>query len=144
MKSNQDSNGADGDQAAIASIKRDILITWALVPPQYNMLRPIDYLLSTIQQVFPPFSNVANHEYFSKWNPIVQGDLSLSSAMGNTPDEAKLKKAVRKLRVLLHPDRLPKDFDKKQHFVCKMLWDVSNDAYEEFLKQKDDLDWVNK
>ena len=64
--------------------------------------------------------------------------------MGNSPDEAKLKKAVRKLRVLLHPDRLPREFDKKQIFVCKMLWDVSNDAYEEFLKQKDDLDWIHK
>ena len=57
-------------------------------------------------------------------------------------DESKLKKAVRKLRVFLHPDRLPKEFDSKQSFVCKMLWDVSNDAYEEFLKSKEDLDWV--
>ena len=58
-------------------------------------------------------------------------------------EEMKLKKAHRKLRVFLHPDRLPKDFDVKQKFVCKMLWDVSNDAYEEFMKNKDDLDWVN-
>jgi len=57
-------------------------------------------------------------------------------------DETKLIKAVRKLRVFLHPDRLPREFDAKQTFVCKMLWDVSNDAYEEFKKHKEDLDWV--
>jgi len=63
--------------------------------------------------------------------------------MGNSPDENKLKKAVRKLRVFLHPDRLPRDFSPEHTFVCKMLWDVTNDAWEEFLKHKDDLDWVN-
>jgi len=62
----------------------------------------------------------------------------------NVPEETKLKKGVRKLRVFLHPDRLPKDFDKKQTFVCKMLWDVSNDGWEDFLKQKEDLDWIHK
>ena len=64
-------------------------------------------------------------------------------AMGGA-DESKLKKAVRKLRVFLHPDRLPREFDAQQTFVCKMLWDVSNDAWEEFMKQKEDLDWVHK
>ena len=144
MANNKNNNDAGDDQAAITSIKRNILITWGLVPPQYNMLRPIDQLLSTIQHVLPPFANVSTHEYFSKWKVIEREEICLSSAMGNSPDEAKLKKAVRKLRVLLHPDRLPREFDKKQSFVCKMLWDVSNDAYEEFLKQKDDLDWIHK
>jgi len=63
--------------------------------------------------------------------------------MGNSPDQSKLKKAVRKLRVFLHPDRLPRDFNGEHTFVCKMLWDVSNDAWEEFLKHKDDLDWIH-
>jgi hypothetical protein len=67
----------------------------------------------------------------------------MSAAMGNAIDESKLKKAVRKLRVFLHPDRLPKDFDASQTFVCKMLWDVSNDAEEELLKQRSDLDWIH-
>ena len=125
------------------AIKRNILVHWALVPPQYNMLRPIDQLLVSIHTVFPPFGNVAPHEYFSKWKPIKKEDLVLSAAMGNAVDETKLKKAVRKLRVFLHPDRLPKDFDASQTFVCKMLWDVSNDAEEELLKQKSDLDWIH-
>jgi hypothetical protein len=125
------------------AIKRNILVHWALVPPQYNMLRPIDQLLVSIHTVLPPFGNVAPHEYFNKWEPIKKEDLVLSAAMGNAVDEAKLKKAVRKLRVFLHPDRLPKDFDASQSFVCKMLWDISNDAEEELLKQKSDLDWIH-
>jgi hypothetical protein len=125
------------------AIKRNILVHWALVPPQYNMLRPIDQLLVSIHTVFPPFGNVAPHEYFSKWKPIKKEDLVMSAAMGNAIDESKLKKAVRKLRVFLHPDRLPKDFDASQTFVCKMLWDVSNDAEEELLKQRSDLDWIH-
>lgn len=141
MASNQPAASVQDEQAVITSIKRNILITWALVPPQYNMLRPIDQLLSSIHNVFPPFSNVASHDYFSKWQPINHVDLLLGTAMSGA-DEGKLKKAVRKLRVFLHPDRLPKEFDSKQSFVCKMLWDVSNDAYEEFLKSKEDLDWT--
>ena len=144
MANNQGDDSTGNDQATITTIKRNILITWALVPPQYNMLRTIDQLLTSIQTVFPPFSNVASHEYFAKWKIIRREEFCLSSTMGNSPDEVKLKKGVRKLRVLLHPDRLPREFDAKQTFVCKMLWDVTNDAYEEFLKQKDDLDWIHK
>merc|ERR1712113_1293100 len=107
---------------------------------QFNILRPIDQLLVCIQNVFPPFGNVAGHEYFKKWNIIKRDDL----VVNNIPDELKLKKGVRKLRVLLHPDRLPREFDEKQKFACKMLWDVTNDSWEEFLKQKEDLDWIHK
>jgi len=132
------------DEATISAIKRNVLIHWALMPPKYNMLRPIDHLLCAIHTVFPPAFGVAQHSYFTRWRQICPTDLMMISAMGNSPDENKLKKAVRKLRVFLHPDRLPRDFNGEQTFVCKMLWDVSNDAWEEFLKHKDDLDWIHK
>ena len=139
--SNANITSKQDEETAISNLKRNILITWALIPPNYNMLKPINQLLSSIQIVFPPYCNVKQHEYFkTKWKRIYNEELVGSS---NIPDETKLKKAHRKLRVFLHPDRLPKDFDVKQKFVCKMLWDVSNDAYEEFMKTKDDLDWVN-
>lgn len=141
MAANQSNMSEQDEQAIITNIKRNILITWALVPPQYNMLRPIDQLLASIQTVFPPFTGVATNEYFAKWKVIKHQDLLIGAAMGGV-DETKLVKAVRKLRVFLHPDRLPREFDANQTFVCKMLWDVSNDAYEEFLKHKEDLDWV--
>ena len=132
------------DEATISAIKRNILIHWALMPPKYNMLRPIDHLLCSIHTVFPPAFGVAQHSYFTRWRQITPADLVMSTAMGNSPDENKLKKAVRKLRVHLHPDRLPRDFNAEHTFICKMLWDVSNDAWEEFLKHKDDLDWIHK
>jgi len=141
MAANQSNPSAQDEQTIITNIKRNILITWALVPPQYNMLRPIDQLLASIQTVFPPFTGVATNEYFEKWKAINHQDLLIGVTMGGA-DETKLIKAVRKLRVFLHPDRLPREFDAKQTFVCKMLWDVSNDAYEEFKKHKEDLDWV--
>lgn len=58
------------------------------------------------------------------------------------PDEEKLKKAVRKIRFFLHPDKLPKDLNPEQAFMVKMLWDVTSDAWEEFEKRKADLDWI--
>jgi len=56
--------------------------------------------------------------------------------------EEKLKKAVRQLRFFLHPDKLPKDLSEEQTFMCKMLWDVANDSWEEHHKKKEDLDWI--
>eukprot|EP00975_Prorocentrum_lima_P070415 12931840-Prorocentrum_lima.AAC.1 len=62
--------------------------------------------------------------------------------MGNHPDETKLKKAVRKVRVFLHPDKLPRDLSTDQSFIARMLWDITSDSWEEFLKHKDELDWI--
>ena len=125
------------------NIKRSILIHWALRPPQLNMLKPIDQLITTIHTCFPPAFNVQSHDYFKKWKPISPNDIVLNkSVMGNSPDEEKLKKAVRKIRFFLHPDRLPKDLNPDQQFMCKMLWDVTSDAWEDHTKQKEELDWI--
>ncbi|KAG7338315.1 hypothetical protein IV203_028638 [Nitzschia inconspicua] len=130
--------GDDG-QAVITRIKHDILIHWALQPPQLQMLRPIDTLITTIHKVFPPALGVSGHEYFQKWEPITQAEIVGASGL---PEDEKLKKSVRKLRFFLHPDKLPHDLSKEQKFMTKMLWDVTSDAWEEFQKHKEDLDWV--
>ncbi|KAG7351870.1 hypothetical protein IV203_007918 [Nitzschia inconspicua] len=130
--------GDDG-QAVITRIKHDILIHWALQPPQLQMLRPIDTLITTIHKVFPPALGVSGHDYFQKWEPITQADIVGASGL---PEDEKLKKSVRKLRFFLHPDKLPHDLSKEQKFMTKMLWDVTSDAWEEFQKHKEDLDWV--
>ena len=130
--------GDDG-QAVITRIKHDILIKWALNPPQLQMLRPIDTLVSTIHNVFPPNLGVPAHDYFAKWKPINRNDLLGDNGM---PGEDKLKKAVRKIRFFLHPDKLPKDLNTEQQFMVKMLWDVTSDAWEEFQNSKDSLDWI--
>jgi hypothetical protein len=129
----------DDGQAAITKLKHDILIQWALQPPQLQMLRSIDILISTIQNVFPPALGVPAHDYFKKWKPFSRNDVLGDNGV---QDEAKLKKAVRKLRFFLHPDKLPKDLNTEQQFMVKMLWDVTNDAWEEFQKSKEHLDWI--
>jgi hypothetical protein len=129
----------DGGQAIITRIKHDILIQWALQPPQLQMLRPIDTLVTTIHKVFPPALGVSGHDYFQKWKPITLPDIVGASGL---PDDEKLKKSVRKIRFFLHPDKRPHDLNEEQKFVTKMLWDITSDAWEEFQKQKEDLDWV--
>jgi hypothetical protein len=132
----------EAEQASITRIKREILINWALVPPQFQMLRPIHQLIVSIHTSFPPAYGVTAHDYFGKWNPITPDSISLGSAMGGAPDEDKLKKAVRKIRFFLHPDKLPRDLNSEQSFMCRMLWDVTSDSWEEHCKQKEELDWI--
>ena len=84
----------------------------------------------------PPAYGVAAHAYFAKFTPITQNELVVSAAMGRHPDENKLKKAVRKVRVFLHPDKLPRDLSDDQAFMARMLWDITSDSWEEFQKHK--------
>ena len=128
--------------AANTQIKRSILINWALQPPNLNVLRPIDQLVTSIHTAMPPAFGVPSHNYFSKFTAIPHSDLVVSAAMGNHPDENKLKKSVRKVRVFLHPDKLPRDLSSEQSFMARMLWDITSDSWEEFLKHKDELDWI--
>jgi hypothetical protein len=130
----------DGGQAAITRIKHEILIQWALQPPQLQMLRPIDMLITTIHRVFPPALGVSGHDYFTKWTPITIAEIVVGAS--RVPDDGNLKKAVRKLRFFLHPDKLPRDLNEEQKFMTKMLWDVTSDAWDEFQKNREDLDWV--
>jgi hypothetical protein len=129
----------DGGQATMTAIKHNILVHWALQPPRLQMLRPIDVLISTIHTVFPPVFGVAGHDYFSNWQAVKREDLV---GQGNMPEEEKLKKGVKKLRFFLHPDKLPRDLTDEQTFMCKMLWDISSDAWDDFQKHKEELDWV--
>ena len=128
--------------AATLQIKRAILINRALQPPSLNVLRPIDQLITTIHTAMPPAFGVATHAYFAKFAPILRTELVVSSAMGNHPDETKMKKAVRKVRVFLHPDKLPRDLSSDQQFMARMLWDITSDSWEEYQKHKDELDWI--
>ena len=53
----------------MTAIKRGIL-TWATVPPAHQQLKPIDQLLGTIPQTFPPAFGITEHAYFKKWKPF--------------------------------------------------------------------------
>ena len=115
----------------IAKIRHNILVKWALEPPTFQMLRPIDVLISTIQTVLPPAFGVANHNYFSTWVAVNRENL-----MGEDV-EAKLVKALRVVRFFLHPDKLPRNFNNEQRFVCKLLWDITSDAMDDYNQHKE-------
>ena len=129
----------DDSQIALHGIKQGVLLQWALRPPTMQILKPIDYLLLEMPNVFPPKFNVPHHEHFSKWTPLRPDDVSQSPGR---PDGEKLTKVMRKLRLFLHPDKLPRDFSKEQGHLCKLLWDITSDAYEDFKKGQEDLSWI--
>ena len=129
----------DDEQSILTDLKRKVIVNWALQPPEMQGLRSIDQLLKTIQTVFPPANNLPAHPYFDGWKPITDIDVRDGRAL----DEKKLSKAVRKLRFFLHPDKLPRDLSDDQQFVCKLLWDITNDAFEDYKKALEDLDWMN-
>ncbi|KAG7354513.1 hypothetical protein IV203_003869 [Nitzschia inconspicua] len=133
-------NGTNGDdQATMTKLKHGILLQWALQPPQMQILRSIDVLITTIHSIFPPALGVPGHPYFQKWKPLQRNDIVGASGL---PDDEKLKKSVRKIRFFLHPDKLPNDLTEEQKFMTKMLWDITSDAWEEHEKKKEDLGWV--
>ena len=134
------SDDDDVDETNFTELKRQIIVGWALQPPNMAALRPIDQLLQSVQDVYPPFNNVPAHSYFEGWQEITHQDLMCASG---ALDEKKLSKAVRKLRFFLHPDKLPRDLTEEHHFMVKLLWDVTNDAWEDYKKVKEELDWMN-
>ncbi|VEU44208.1 unnamed protein product [Pseudo-nitzschia multistriata] len=115
-----------------STLKRSVLVTWGLQPPAMQVLKPVSQLICSIHTVFPPAFGMAAHEYFRGWKPVAASEV----------EEPKLKKTVRKIRFFLHPDKLPHDLTEEQQFLCKLLWDVINDAFEEHKKSKEDLDWM--
>jgi len=108
-----------------ATIKKNLLMTWALQPPAYQSLKKLPELLATVQIAFPPAFNVEEHSYFGKWRP-------LSSMSLTTGVDVVTKRALRKMKFLLHPDKLPKDLTETQAFVCKTIWDIIADAAEAY------------
>ena len=132
----------DEDLSFQTELKRNILLQWALQPPHMQVLRPIHELLCSIQTVYPPANGLESHSYFAGWNNIAPADL-YSHSVPHQLDEKKLSKALRKLRFFLHPDKLPADLPSTHRFVSQLLWDVTNDAWEDYKKFKEELDWIH-
>lgn len=124
-----------GDNTSTQHIKHAILIHWALQPPMRQGLRQIEDLITSIHTVFPPAFGVPGHEYFQKWKAVTPSEVD---------DEDKIEKKVKKLRFFLHPDKLPKDLNSDQSFMCRMLWDVTSDALELHKKKKEELSWIHQ
>ena len=127
-----------GQQRSLQIIKHGILVEWALQPPAMQILRPIEVLITSVHLVFPPKYGVPGHEHFKKW-PIMTLPEVLSGAQ---PDGEKLSKAVKKLRFVLHPDKLPRDLTEEQTYMCRMIWDIVSDAFEDHKKREEELSWM--
>ena len=127
-----------GQQRSLQIIKHGILVEWALQPPAMQILRPIEVLITSVHLVFPPKYGVPGHEHFKKW-PIMTLPEVLSGAQ---PDGEKLSKAVKKLRFVLHPDKLPRDLTEEQTYMCRMIWDIVSDAFEDHKKREEELAWM--
>jgi hypothetical protein len=105
-----------------AQLRQAILVQWALQPPAMQQLKCIQDLLMTIHTVLPPFQGVPGHKHFTGWTtPIATVDVS----------DTRLPKTIRKVRLMLHPDRWPNDLTSEQEFVCDLLWHVLADALHE-------------
>ena len=130
--------GDAGQQQSLHIIKHGILVDWALQRPAMQILRHIESLITSVHIVFPPKYGVPGHEHFNKWSIVTLPEVM----SGTQPDDEKLSKAVKKLRFVLHPDKLPREFTEEQTFMCRMIWDIVSDAFEDHKKREEELAWM--
>ena len=130
--------GDAGQQQSLHIIKHGVLVDWALQRPAMQILRPIESLITSVHIVFPPKYGVPGHEHFNKWSIVTLPEVM----SGTQPDDEKLSKAVKKLRFVLHPDKLPREFTEEQTFMCRMIWDIVSDAFEDHKKREEELAWM--
>ena len=58
------------------SIKKTLLIAWALQGPDYQSLKILSELLGTLENALPPAFGVEEHAYFKKWKVLSSEALS--------------------------------------------------------------------
>ena len=64
---------------------------------------------------------VEEHDYYAKWKTL---DTDAFSDVSDDEKNELLKRAVRKAKFFLHPDKLPKDLTVKQSTLFKSIWDT--------------------
>ena len=117
----------------VTTNRNDLLVavdqTWAKQPPTYATPKPIEILLETVGGTF---ALVPSHAYFAtKYHPFARE--ALQSGKYDV-----IKRAVRKMRFFLHPDRLPKDLNESQSLLCRTLWDKISEAWEVYDSNNND------
>mmetsp|Transcript_43250 Transcript_43250/g.90883 ORF Transcript_43250/g.90883 Transcript_43250/m.90883 type:complete len:177 (+) Transcript_43250:1052-1582(+) len=109
-----------------------VLERWSHQPPDYKRPHSLQRILVTVPETFPPTNTkVEHHDYFEKWKTFDKEAFEDESG-----DELKelLKRAVRKAKFFLHPDKLPNDLTENQREVFETLWNVIQDAEAKLLK----------
>jgi hypothetical protein len=95
---------------------------WANQPPSYKVMKPLADLLVAVPAVLPPTNpHVEHHDYVSKWKVI--SDEAFEGESGDGLD-ALLKKAIKKVKLFLHPDKLPADLTESQSMLFKEMWNI--------------------
>ena len=100
---------------------QQVIQRWSHQPPNYKKLNSMQDLLVNMPRLFPPTNHaVEAHEYFEKWKR-----LSREAFTGEGEElKALLKRAARRSKLFLHPDKLPKDLTKSQTILFQTIWDV--------------------
>jgi hypothetical protein len=104
----------------------ELIQRWSHQPPDYKKMNPMETLLVNVPTLFPATNDfVEDHEYFDKWK-----EFSEDAFEGETGDDLKnlLKRAARKAKFFLHPDKLPNDLTEAQTTLFRSIWDVIQDS----------------
>eukprot|EP00804_Cyclotella_cryptica_P022869 CCRYP_005075-RA/>CCRYP_005075-RA protein AED:0.02 eAED:0.02 QI:249/1/1/1/1/1/2/136/571 len=104
---------------------------------------PLETLLVDVPKLFPVSNDyVEDHEYFDKWK-----EFSEDAFYGQSSEEKNelLRRAARKARLFLHPDKLPQDLTENQRHLFKSIWNVlSKSVYKTESTVKVDLECFSK
>jgi hypothetical protein len=114
-------NGKDRNGPAPKDLK-EYIQQWSHEGPSYKKLKPLEVLLVDVPNLFPPTNSfVESHEYYFKWKEFSEDAFS-----GESGDELKelLRRASRKSKLFLHPDKLPSDLTENQDLLFKSIWNV--------------------
>ena len=105
---------------------QEVIQQWSRQPPSYKKLKPLETLLVDVPNLFPPTNTfVETHEYYFKWKEFSEDAFS-----GESGDELKelLRRASRKSKLFLHPDKLPNDLTENQDVLFKAIWNVIQES----------------
>ena len=98
-----------------------VIQRWSHQPPDYKKLNSMQDLLVNMPDLFPPKNTaVEAHEYFGKWKC-----LSREAFTGEGEElNSLLKRAARRSKLFLHPDKLPRDLTENQTILFQRIWDI--------------------
>ena len=104
----------------------DTIKQWSRKAPDYTKLKPMEDILVGVPELFPPNNPfVESHEHFFKWK-----EFSADAFIGESGDELKalLKRASRKSKLFMHPDKIPNDCTPSQETLFKSMWEILQES----------------
>lgn len=116
----------DKDTEPKAKDLKEYMQQWSHKAPDYKKLKPLEDLLVNVPDLFPPTNKfVESHEYYFKWKEFSEDAFS-----GESGDELKelLRRASRKSKLFLHPDKLPGNLTENQDELFKTIWNVIQES----------------